>query len=1416
MPEFINRPPRIQPELPLGEVAIPNPPAEDNGGRQQLIQVALPMITIIGYVIVSASGQGRSMMLLIPMGLSVVASTAVALIAFFNDMREEEKRNRAYRQRLAELRHEMTNSHDIQRRFYNYNYPAPQITLQIARDRKSTLYGLRLWERRTNDSDFGAIRLGIGTRPSTVLYTLQSASEDENPFLREARKLQEDSRFVADAPITIPLRRYIQPQSTETEKRDEEEETPEQKAVDARFAVGIAGANPQLTYDFVRAIMAHYTAFHAPTDARLYVVGSPTSRDQWEWARWLPHCNSSRDAQGTGDQLCFQPERVRRFWDELQTELERRQLRLEDKDATDDPTLPHLLVVVDGLGAQGEDSPLNAVQAEAAVTLLLQRGPLLGASILFIVPQRALIPSECTAVIEVEEGEHGPLFRYAEVGVNTPRFVGTADQLDAVRAEQDFARKLAPLAVPTTFGADLPRSVTLLEMLSAETVEAIPILENWRKSRQPENAEWLGVPIGLMPGNKVRELRFSAQGDGVHGMIAGTTGSGKSELLLTLIVGLALKYDPSVINFVLVDYKGGAAFDPFKKLPHVVDIVTNLQGSAGVRTFTALRSELNRRSKLIASTNVKHIVDYRRQGLHLTHEPFPFLFIIVDEFAEMVKDNPDFKAQLDSITRLGRALGVTLITATQRPAGAVTDQMRANMKFRICLRVETMEDSRELLRRSDAAFLPPNIPGRAYLQVGNENVELMQVARAGGPYVGPEIDTEPPVIWLKRRQHTAARKRGPLEKAPALSDVLVEMMHRQAEENEDVLRQKKPWPDPLPKRLPLDAEYIGDEAEPNPLLPLNPAVRDWQRGQGAWRGVDWETEAMRATVGLIDNPIRAEQLRLTLDLTRGHAAIFGASGWGKTFFLRTLITSLTATHSPQELHLYMLDFGGRGLDVLEALPHRGASIMPSEEERVERLLRKLERVLEERSALFSQARADTLNTYNANHPENIQPAILLVIDNFAEFKENYERLIPQLLGIARDGRAYGVHLVVTAEQGSAIPGKLFSLITERLVLKLADSTEYANIVGRGVPGIDDVPGRGYVAIERTPLEFQAALPVSVTAEDEAEGLDDTSKLEMLTRVMARAWEDKPRPEGIEILRPVIALREVLPPLGQGPERVQVILGVEDLNLEPATLDLRQRGPHFVVTGPPLSGKTTALRAWVLALAHSYPPERVQMVLIDFQQRFFKYGGQHTLGDLPHVLATVSEKDQLDDVIAKLRYEYTARPEDDPRPEIFVIADNYDDFPNVVGTPTRAQAYRDMADMARKFGPEGLHCVIGGSMGILRSMDDWMKQVVAPRYGLGLDADAAGALGGRVRGGGAELPPGRGYVVKAGRVALIQTALPHDKNDLEGSLDRWVEEIRAAYEQTARWYMEINPPPEPKQEATEKTDEPRSLRERGGR
>jgi DNA segregation ATPase FtsK/SpoIIIE, S-DNA-T family len=278
---------------------------------------------------------------------------------------------------------------------------------------------------------------------------------------------------------------------------------------------------------------------------------------------------------------------------------------------------------------------------------------------------------------------------------------------------------------------------------------------------------------------------------------------------------MALNFNPDVLNFVLVDYKGGSAFEPFKKLPHKVDIVTNLDQSATARVFASIIAELDRRQKLNTYTNSKDIVHYRKKGLNLDPErpPYPHLFIIIDEFAEMISGNAEYKAQLESITRLGRALGVTLILAAQRPVG-VTDQMRANIKFRICLRVETPDDSRELLRRSDAAFLPPGIPGRGYLQIGNENIEMIQTAYAGGDYKGPqEENVVPNVIWPDRPKKTAQKTTEP----PKLYDVMVDMLANLA--LQESKPQWRPWPEFLPTQTgsnvlslqtPLDTAYMND------------------------------------------------------------------------------------------------------------------------------------------------------------------------------------------------------------------------------------------------------------------------------------------------------------------------------------------------------------------------------------------------------------------------------------------------------------------------------------------------------------------------------------------------------------------------------------------------------------------------------
>ncbi len=1452
---YIDRPPRIQPELPEGEVEIPNPPEDEEKGGPPILHALLPLVTIVGYVIVSATGQGRNMMLIIPMALSVVASTVFGMVSYMKEKDAGKEKEKVYEQRLEELRREMVDSHEMQRIFYIYNYPDPTTILKIASGEENSRSGLRLWERRPEDHDFGTIRLGIGTRPSTRVYTVsESGDNGELPQMRDARQIAEESEFVSNVPVAIPMR----PDPT---RRDMDVEDPEKEAkrMGPRHAIGIAGDNRAKTSDFVRSIAVHYAAFHAPNDARLYVIGSQAARKRWEWAMWLPHTNT-RAERYVGDQMNFDDEEVSvtAFWDDLRAELDKRALRLADKDEAGDVTLPHIMLVVDKHDVQ-PDSPLWTAENEAAASIIMQRGVELGASVVFVVPTPSRVPSDCQTVIEVEPVGAEMAFRYAETGLNTHRFIGTADTLDAVRAEKEFAYLIREYAVRTGFGDDITSYVDLLEMLEASKMEEIPVIENWERSKTPEGAEWIHSALGYMGGNRVRELHMSQDYDGVHGMIAGTTGSGKSELLLTLIAAIAVRYDPSIINFALVDYKGGSAFEPFRELPHTVDIVTNLEGNAVDRMFIAIKAELDRRGKVLKDYNVKHIVEYRQKGYHLK-DPFPHLFIIVDEFAEMVQENAEFKARFDSITRLGRAIGVSLILATQRPTGAVTDQMRANMKFKICLRVETTDDSRELLRRSDAAFLPSNLPGRAYIQVGNENLEMMQVARAGGGYSADEDIVLDDVIWLDDEEkvkqavesmilstqaglatdipqeggpdpnggtHSEGTRDEVIDRAALLSQSLSVQRGFSQQEIDDAVNgraetmvdwvvgmtailakrqnvppQSKPWPDPLPVHLPLnlpiDAKYLNTERAAEGTIVLAPEVERWVEGHAEWEPANWLGKPLVVDIGVVDNPYNSEQRLLTVDLKRGPLVLFGAPGWGKTIFLRTLMLALAAKHSPDELTIYALDFGKGGLNALKALPHLGGSIDSTEEQRVERLLRMLGAMLESRRSRVTQY--GSLAAYNAENPDDVLPAVLIVVDNIGELKENYENQIPTLISLVRDGRAFGIYFAVAASQTSDMPSKLYNLFTERMSLKLPDPTEYTAIVGRGAPNFNDVPGRGVVNVNRTPLEFQCAIPLRETIDDPEAHWDEGELYEELAQAMSVAWEGA-LPEPVEVLPEAIHIRELLPKLGAKYEKVEPILGLNDLDRKPTRIDIEKMGPHFLIAGPPLSGKTMTLRTLALSIAHMYKPHDAALILIDSKKDLYNYGGEKSLANLPHVLAAISEPEEIEEVVRRLQVEYDDdlaervhtksdefRAEDQPRPAIVVVVDNYGEF----GSLVNRMLLSDLAEMARKYGSEGLHFVIGGALSDLRSRDDFLKQVEAPRYSLVLqDIEAVRNMGGKVpyamlKG---EYPPGRGFIIKSVRVALTQVGMPFDEynENVEEELDGWIDAISVEHwPEEAEW------------------------------
>jgi S-DNA-T family DNA segregation ATPase FtsK/SpoIIIE len=1425
---YIDRPPRVEPHLPSGVFKIPNPPDVEEKFGELLQHAFLPLIMILGYILTSVFGRGRNMLLMIPMMLSVIGTVAFAVYNYTQERKKREATAAAYKRRIAELRRKMESEHEQQRIYYFYNHPDPEKTLGIAADLQRALTereedirsGSRLWERRPTDHDFMHLRLGISTRQSTVIYKISENEKTESPLMREATRLAEDSRLLHDVPVTVPIFPYsneTENKKVETKKQDQDPEaaeTQESKGITVRHSIAITGSSAELVYAYVRTLLVDYAAFHSPQDTVLYVAGTSEARQCWRWAYALPHCKESDKTETLLFESDEKPgeneaDRMRLFWKNIRTILERRRMRLQDRENGTDVKLPFLFVVVDVRGPAPSWSCLHDLEGEAAISTILIDGQMLGAGILFLTSDRAKVPSRSTAIIEVDRDPldvDSAIFRYAETGFNSVRYVGKTKVISTQEQAREFSRHIEPFEIRRGYGSSLSSNVTLMEMLNIQSMDQLQgfVRENWRRSMDPHEADWLSTAIGLLSGNEQRVLNFSANADGVHGLIAGSTGSGKSELLTTLIIGLALNFSPDVLNFVLIDYKGGSAFEPFKRLPHQVDIVTNLDESATARVFASIVAELDRRQKLNNYTSAKDIVEYRRQGGNLDPErpPYPHLFIIIDEFAEMISGNAEYKAQLESITRLGRALGVTLILAAQRPVG-VTDQMRANIKFRICLRVETPDDSREVLRRSDAAFLPPGIPGRGYLQVGNENIELIQTAYTSGEYKGPQEERVlQNVIWLDRLGKTAAEK---ATKPSRLHDVIVEMLSSLS--TQESRPQWRPWPkflptqtagDTLSLQTPLDTTYMSDsdlellrtiDSDLGTELSLNEKAGTFWNDGFRWEGVAWGKTAMRPLAGMIDNPYQASQKPLKIDFPNGHAVIFGASGRGKTTFLRTVITSLALTHSPDELHIYILDFGGRALSILGGLPHTGAVITSEEDERVLRVLRKLNDIVDQRQILFSEARVNSLDTYNHAHPENTLPAVLVVVDNFAEFKEYYEGLMGPLISLVREARAYGVHFLISAEFPNALTGRLYNLITERYTLKLSDASEYSDIVGRGVPAdLSAVPGRGYLRAGNMPLEFQTALTFD-PEENDPDGLGKINKMcKRMAEIWGGGWKGE-KPSGIEKLPVHCSLEELLTQtIVPEVRRINAVMGIDDRTLGPALIDIERQGPHLTVIGQPFSGKTTALRTMILSIARNYTPDEVVMVLVDYSRKLWK-ANETSLADLPHVIQTIDDIEQLDEFCENLAAECKEFESKPRRRKMMIFIDNYDDFTEESSRKKMALLEK-ISTLIRRYQTAGVYLIVAGSLSILSSTDDLRKVFAAPNFGIALkSADAVNRLNGKFPRSLAdvELTMGRAFIVRSGVTSMLQLATPYaSDDDPEASLDAWVWRIKECFPQKAEW------------------------------
>ncbi|MGY1719304.1 FtsK/SpoIIIE domain-containing protein [Blastococcus sp. SYSU DS0552] len=974
-------------------------------------------------------------------------------------------------------------------------HPDPATALLTA-----VLPGRRLWERRRTDPDALDLRLGAADLPARVVVTDRSG-RDEPP----------QQRTVHAAPVVVRLREA--------------------------GVVGLAGPAAPLA-GLLRWVVLQLAVTHPPRDLALTLLTARSQAD-WSWVRWLPHARPA-DGEGPVASVGNDTETVAARVAELAALVRTRRSATAGGGRLLPESFPAHVLVVHGF---------RSLRATPGLAQLLQDGPAFGVYAVCADEEERFLPEAATATAVLDPGEEARLVVRRSGRDPVPGVL--AEPVPAELAER-AARALAPLrdVSPEEDDAVLPDSVRLLDLLGLEPPTADGVRARWQLAGRSTRV----VAGAGLHGPFTLDLRT----DGPHGLVAGTTGAGKSELLQTMIASLAVANRPDALNLVLVDYKGGSAFKDCVHLPHTVGMVTDLDAHLVERALTSLGAELRYREHRLAAAGVKDIEDYvELQARDPGSPPLPRLLIVIDEFASLARELPDFVAGLVSIAQRGRSLGIHLLLATQRPSGVVSPEIRANTDLRISLRVTDAADSSDVLEAPDAARIARSAPGRGFARLGHGALVPFQAGRIGGrrPGQGAVAAAAPFAVPLGWHQLGYAPPRRPATASRASDaevtdlSVLVDAV-RGAAQAEGVPAQRSPWLPALPARV-----LVADLADP-------------VDGRATW-----------LPYGLQDLPATQERRVAAFDpAVDGHLLVVGSPKSGRSQLLRTLAGAAGARCSTADVHLYALDCGNGALLPLADLPHCGAVVTRTQTERATRLLDRLARELERRQQVLAEGGfADVSEQRRSVPPGERLSHVLLLLDRWEGFTPTLGevdggRLSDVLTTLLREGASAGISVVVTGDR-SLGTGRLSSLTDSRLVLRLADRGDYplVGVPGRQVPG-ELPPGRA-VTVEGA-IETQVALLApDESGQGQAAALAEIAKAAHVRDAMVPRAA---RPFRVDALpaRLGFAAAWELRPAGAGAGFALVGVGGDELAA--AGPDLVQRGPAFVVAGPARSGRSTVL------------------------------------------------------------------------------------------------------------------------------------------------------------------------------------------------------------------------------------------------
>ncbi|MCW2880104.1 MAG: segregation ATPase FtsK/SpoIIIE -like protein [Sphaerisporangium sp.] len=1301
----VKRPPRIDgPEMPSGAVELQEPPvmAEPAPLDLRSFMMVIPMGLGMGGMVMMFGLNTRSSAMYLMGGVMFVGMLSMGLVQIGRAVGERKRKMKAERRDflryIAQLRKKARESADQQRRAVCWNNPEPGWLWSIA-------MASRIWERRAGHDDFARVRIGLGRQSAAVEYVPPSTKpiEDLEPLSSiSLRRFTEAYRTVDGIPTAIGLRSF----------------TSIEFAGELEPALGLA-----------RAMLAQLITFHAPDELRVAVLTGDSASDEWEWVKWLPHNAHPTDSDAAGSARLFARDHT-----ELMKLLGPEVLDRGDHDKAARPGVVEPFVVVVASRTEiPEDSRLLGAGVRNLVLLDVTGSLPGGPKVLRLTVKDAMVEFP----VAEKTGE------------------ASCDQLSLAEAEA-LARVLAPKRTSGTLEVvdePLESDFELTTLLGIKDAYTFDVNAIWRP-RQAQRAR-LSVPIGVTDGGEVVELdiKESAQGGmGPHGLLIGATGSGKSELLRTLVCGLAATHSSEILNLVLVDFKGGATFLGMDSLPHVSAVITNLEDELPLvdRMYDALHGEMVRRQELLrAAGNYASLRDYERareQGADL--RPLPTLFVVLDEFSELLSAKPEFIDLFVMIGRLGRSLGVHLLLASQRLEEGRLRGLDTHLSYRIGLRTFSAMESRVVLGVADAYELP-SAPGNGYLKFDTSGMTRFKAAYVSGPFA-PEArqerrasaDQRHVVVYGTAYVPPPAPARQPdPEPEPAVvgRDSLLDIMVRQFQGYGPPAHRI--WLPPLAEPLTLSH-----------LLPPLSITPEHGLTTAGWAG----RGKLRAVLGIVDRPFEQRRDPLGVDLSgaAGHLAVVGSPQSGKSTVLRTLIAGLALTHTPREVQFYCLDFGGGTLASLEGLPHVGGVANRLDGDRVRRTVAEVTGLLQQREREFAERGIDSFTTYRRQVAEgtitgNEFGDVFLVVDGWLTVRQDFDSLEPTITDLAARGLGYGIHVVAATNKWSEFRPGIRDLFGSRLELRLGDA--YESEVNRktalAVP--EGVPGRG---LTRDGLHFLSGLP-RVDGVRQADDL--TVGVRALVDSVREAWHGQAAPR-VRLLPAVLPVDALPGPDATGP---RVPIGIDEATLSPVSAEFAV-DPHLVVIGDTESGKSNLLRLVAEGVVARHAPSEARLIVIDYRRSLLDAAyTEHRIGYAASSTAAA-------EMIAEAREALVKRlPPADLTPDqlrsrtwwkgadLYFVVDDYD----LVATGTNPLApLLDLLPQARDI---GLHLVLSRAMGGAgRAMFDpvmqRLKDMASPAVILSGDRDEGVLFGVRPH----PLPPGRAYYVdRRYGSRLIQTA-----------------------------------------------------------